>query len=472
MTHLYDLSLATALEAAALVALWASFALVVFGTGKLCAVPIALLYELGHARRRRRSGRGAGESWGRADHQPLVSIVVPAYNEAPVLANCVNSILANEYPHIEVLIVDDGSTDDTGAIAAELAADERVVAIRQQNAGKGAALNRGISHARGEVLMFVDADGIFTPDTVTEMLRAFTHPSIGAVCGDDRPVNLDRVQTRLLALLSHAGTGLVRRALHQIGCLPIVSGNIGAFPREVLDQVGGFNTDTVGEDLELTWRVHRAGYRVAFAPRALVYAESPSTITTLWRQRVRWARGLLQTMRIHRRMIGNPAYGAFGIYLVINTVTMVLAPVLQLLLLLGLPLAALASAGGAPPPAPASSGRGTGVAPLADAAAVLGWLGLVISFIVVVLAAVLNRSARDLRHAWTFPLWPVYSVGMAAVMVAALYQQVRGQRARWNKMTRTGVVSADAARAVVASTERPEHPLNPTGHVNRAAQPG
>lgn len=451
-----------------LFALWSGFGLVVFGTAKLCAVPLAILYEIRHLRRLC-TDRPLGR-YDRANAKPLVSVVVPGYNEAPVLANCVHSILASDYEHLEVVIVDDGSTDDTGAIADRLATDARVTAIHQPNAGKGTALNRGIAQSRGEILMFVDADGIFAPNTVTEMLRAFTDPTVGAVCGDDRPANLDRVQTRLLALLSHAGTGLVRRALHQIGCLPIVSGNIGAYPREVLDLVGDFNTDTVGEDLELTWRVQRAGYRVAFAPRALVYAEAPSTIPTLWRQRVRWARGLLQTMRIHRRMIGNPAYGAFGVYLFVNTITMIVAPVLQLFLLVFLPLAALGWAGFALPAASPQASSATpafspALRPLVDAAAVLGWFGLIVSLTVVVVATLLNRSARDLRHVWTLPLWPLYSAGMAAAMVAAIYQQARGRRARWNKMTRTGVVSAAPARDAVANAARTDARHNaPGGH--------
>ncbi|MFV3577863.1 glycosyltransferase, partial [Mycobacterium tuberculosis] len=93
----------------------------------------------------------------------------------------------------------------------------RVHAVRQENAGKGAALNRGIALARGEVVLLVDADGVFRPDTITRLLRGFRDARVGAVCGNDRPVNLDRVLTRFLALVSHVGTGLMRRALDVLG---------------------------------------------------------------------------------------------------------------------------------------------------------------------------------------------------------------------------------------------------------------
>ncbi|UFU06791.1 glycosyltransferase [Ruania halotolerans] len=405
---------------AATVLFWGGLALMVFGIIKLVAVPLAVAFEWRESRRRRRGHHTL------LDERPWVSVIVPAYNEGPVLANCVRSLVASDYDRIEVVIVDDGSTDDTPQVAAALAARyAQVRSVRQENAGKGAALNRGIAVSTGEVLFFVDSDGIFAPGSVAEMLRGFNHPDVGAVCGDDRPVNLNRIQTRLLAVLSHAGTGLVRRALTMLGCLPIVSGNVGAFPRAVLEQIGGFDETTVGEDLELTWRVHRAGFRVVFQPRALVYAESPSTLRTLWRQRVRWARGLLQTMRIHASMIGNLRYRTFGAYLVVNTLTMVVMPLLQLLVLASLPLVAV-----------------TDQFPVERSVlGVLGWLGIALSLAVVSFAVLLNRAARDLRHLWTLPLWPIYSTALAAVMACALWKEARGGPASWNKMVRTGVVS-------------------------------
>lgn len=359
---------------------------------------------------------------------PLVSIIVPAYNEEVVLANCLRSILQSQYSPYEVICVDDGSTDGTYAVARRIAAeDARVTALTQANAGKGAALNTGIARARGTVLLLVDADGLFQPHTLTRMLKGFRHSDIGAVCGNDRTVNLDRVQTRFLALIGHLGTGLMRRALHELHCLPIVSGNIGAYRRDVLAMVGDVRTDTVGEDLELTWRVYGAGYRVAFAPYAVLYAESPSTPAALWKQRVRWARGLLQVSRRHSAMIGDLDLGAFGMFLLYTVVSQIVVPFLQVAGTLA--LAALLVLGGGETAAPTT---------LWQAGA---FLGLPLAVLLLLVAVFLDRTPGDLRYAWTLPIWPVYSALMSLVMLWAVWLELKGADNRWNKLNRTGTVS-------------------------------
>ena len=397
--------------------------LLVVGLVRLAFVPAALVFEA----RRRRDDLGPAGCGPMFPEAPLVSVVVPAYEESVVIENCVRSVLRSEHPALEIVCVDDGSSDDTFARMERLAAEHpRVRALRQDNAGKGAALNTGIAAARGDILVLVDADGLFRPDTVTRLLRGFRDERVGAVCGNDRPVNLDRVLTRLLSLISHVGTGLMRRALDVLGCLPIVSGNIGAFRRDVLDRVGPLHTDTLGEDLELTWRVARAGYRVTFAPDALVYAESPSTLRGLWRQRVRWARGLLQVTSMHRSMVGNPRYGAFGMYLLYNTAAQVVAPFVQVLAMIALAVLVLVD--------------GSSWVP----SSWWGWvllLGLPLSLGLLLLAVLLDRAPGDLRQLWTLPLWPVYSLMMTFVLLDAARLELGNAENRWNKLDRSGTVS-------------------------------
>ncbi|MEV7603863.1 glycosyltransferase family 2 protein [Paenarthrobacter sp. NPDC089322] len=397
-----------------------------FGAVKLGYVPLALYFN------RLYRHNAAKHRYLALNDTPLVSVIVPGYNEAVVITKCVESILASRYRRLEVILVDDGSSDATPDIMAELAEQhDRVRFLSQANAGKGAALNRGINAADGEILMFVDADGIFAPDTVLHMLEGFDHRDVGAVCGDDRPVNLDRVLTRMLAVLSHVGTGLVRRALSLLHCLPIVSGNIGAFRRDLVREVGGFHEDTLGEDLELTWRIYEAGYRVRFQPKALVYAESPSTLHGLWRQRVRWSRGLLQTLRMHAKMLGRPRYGPFGLFLAFNAMTMVVIPVLQLSVLAVMPFLYIAGAGPIP----------------GEILAILGWLGLFVSLTLIIFSIGLNRSWRDARFLWTLPLWPLYSVFVGLALTSAIVKEVKGSPAVWNKLQRTGVISVTATEA-------------------------
>jgi biofilm PGA synthesis N-glycosyltransferase PgaC len=400
--------------------------LLAVGVVRLFMVPFAVVFETRWRRRRSRSVTDRTIF----DEPPLVSIVVPAYNESVVIANCVRSIARSDYERYEAICVDDGSSDDTYARLRELVEElPRVRAMTKPNGGKGSALNAGIAEAQGSLVMLVDADGVFGPDTISGMVRSFDDERIGAVCGNDRPVNLDRVQTRFLSVISHLGTGLMRRAMDQLHCLAIVSGNIGAFRRDVLDLTGPLNEHTVGEDLELTWRVYEAGYRIAFAPHSLVYAESPSTVRGLWKQRVRWSRGLLQCIVMHPRLIGNPRYGAFGLYLAFNAFTQVAVPVLQIV---GVVVLTVVAAAG-----------DVGAVPVTFWAWVV-FLGLPLSLALLLLAVALDDAWGDLRFAWTLPLWPFYSIGMSAVMLHALWLELRKAENRWNKLDRTGVVSVVA----------------------------
>ena len=356
---------------------------------------------------------------------PLVSIIVPAYNEGRVIRHCVDSILASAYPNREIILVDDGSADDTLERMREYETQPGVTVLGRSNGGKASALNAGLRLARGEIILFVDADGIFERDTIGELLAAFDNERVGAVCGSDSPANLDRLLTRLANLQTHVGTGFARRALSFINCLPIVSGNLGAFRRSVLEATGPFREGFIGEDLELTWRVHKAGYRVVFQPRATVRAETPSTVRGLWKQRVRWARGLLQTARIHRDMFFNPRYGLFAFYLGINLVSMVLIPLFQLASIVILPILAVQEASPVP----------------VNVLGIVGWLGLAFALVASVFSIALDRAWKDLRHLYVAPLWVLYSFFMDAVTVWALILELRGGEARWNKLERTGVVS-------------------------------
>lgn len=409
-------------------------------------VPLALLFELLAWRRERRGDRGLLPA--DPTESPLVTVVVPGYNEERVLTACVESILGCGYPNLDVILVDDGSTDNTAALARSLAEGRREVrAYTKPNGGKGSALNFGIERARGEIVLLVDADGVFDRDTIPEMLRAFRNPKVGAVCGSDRPVNLDRVQTRFLALISHVGTGLVRRALHLLRCLPVVSGNVGAFRRTALQEVavpgmGPLRTDTLGEDLELTWRLHRTGYQVAFAPRAVVHAESPSTVKGLWKQRVRWSRGLLQALRLHRDMIGNLRYGMFGLMLAYTVVAGLAMPVIQVVGTLALPLLWL----------------GGVYTPPMNLLEVAAETGLALAVVLVLVALALDRTPRDLRHAWTLPIWPFYSLMMSATLLRGVLHELANSPNAWNKLERTGVVSIAVPTTAPASLAIEPHP--------------
>lgn len=405
----------------ALVTLFSVLGFTCFAVGLLTLAYYPL--ALAHAFRRRRPPVFR-------ESPPSVSVIVPAYNEEKVIGRCVESILASRYPRLELILVDDGSTDHTLEIMRRYQHLPNVIVITKPNGGKASALNTGLTQAKGEVIFFVDADGVFTPRTIPEMLAGFDSPRVGAVCGNDAPVNLDRLQPRLINIQAHVGSGFVRRALATINCLPIVSGNIGAFRRSVLMKVGPFRRGFVGEDLELTWRVHKAGYRVAFQPWAMVYAEVPSTLRALWKQRVRWARGLLQTARLHRDMFFNPRHGLFGFYLPLNFFSMVIIPLLQLVSVILLPILALM---GQSPVRPNLLG-------------LVAWTGLGMALFASVFAIALDHAWSDLKYLYVVPLWVPYSLFMDMVMLWAILLELGGVRARWHKAERTGVASRKGMR--------------------------
>lgn len=395
-------------------------------------VILSFVFERRQARRLRRGYLGL------EPFQPLVSVVVPAYNEEKVIDACVDSILRCGYPHLDVVLVDDGSSDSTPEkIRWWSNVHPSVRAILKPNGGKGSALNAGAWVARGEILLFVDADGVFTTDTIPAMLRAFANPRVAAVCGNDRPSNLDRFLPRFLATISHVGTGMVRRALHMVNCVPVVSGNIGAFRRDALADVaipgvGPLRTDTVGEDLELTWRLRLAGWQVAFEPDAVVYAESPSTFRGLWKQRVRWARGLLQSLRLHSDAIMSPQHGLFGFYLGYQVLASVAVPVLQMV---GIVAGVAALVGGWTP----------------DRVAIgLLAVSLIAAGAIASYGMALDNAPQHLPHLWLVVFWPIYSLAASGFMVRALFLEARRRPNAWNKLERTGVVSEEARSRVGA----------------------
>ncbi|HEV7864316.1 MAG TPA: glycosyltransferase, partial [Acidimicrobiia bacterium] len=216
---------------------------------------------------------------------PPVSVIVPAYNEEVGIAAAVRSLAQSDYPILEVIVVDDGSTDGTSAVVAALALDDaRVTLIRQTNAGKPAALNVGIGVARHDVIVMVDGDTIFEPDTIRNLVAGLADPTVGAVAGNTKVGNRRGLLGRWQHIEYVMGCNLDRRMYEALGCIMVVPGAIGAFRREALAQVGGVSDETLAEDTDLTMAINRAGWRVVFEARARAWTEVPTSIGQLWRQ--------------------------------------------------------------------------------------------------------------------------------------------------------------------------------------------
>ncbi|WP_414901407.1 glycosyltransferase [Sphingomonas flavalba] len=234
----------------------------------------------------------------------FVSVIIPAYNEARVIAASVRRVLASRDVRIEVIVVDDGSTDGTSAIVATGFADEpRVRLLALENGGKATALNRALALAQGEIVVALDADTQFEPDTIARLVRWFADPAIGAVAGNAKVGNRVNLATRWQSVEYVTAQNLERRALDRFGAITVVPGAVGAWRRAALDAVGGYPVDTLAEDQDLTIAIQRIGWTVAYDADAVAWTEAPQGFRALARQRFRWAFGTLQCLWKHRAVL-------------------------------------------------------------------------------------------------------------------------------------------------------------------------
>jgi cellulose synthase/poly-beta-1,6-N-acetylglucosamine synthase-like glycosyltransferase/peptidoglycan/xylan/chitin deacetylase (PgdA/CDA1 family) len=375
---------------------------------------VAVVLALRHARTPPPSRRWAGP----------VTVIVPAYNEAAGIEAALRSLVASRWPHgLTVIVVDDGSTDRTGNIVARLALPG-VYLIRQANQGKPAALNAGLAAARTEVVVMVDGDTVFQPDTIAELVAPFADPRVGATSGNAKV--LDR--RSLLGRWQHAeyvmGFNLDRRLLATLGAVTTVPGAVGAFRADALRDTHGVSPDTIAEDTDLTIAIQRSGWRVVFQDRAIAWTEAPSTLGDLWRQRYRWCYGTLQSVWKHRRaMLEGRSIGLIGLpyALVFQVVVALLGPIVDVAALYGL-------------------------ATSQAQAVTSAWLGFTLAQLG--LAAVAFRLDREsLRPLWSVPLQlVVYRQLMYLVVIQSMASALAGTRLRWHKLRRLGLPSAQPVR--------------------------
>ena len=231
---------------------------------------------------------------------PPVTIIVPAFNEGVVIQSAIRSLLDLDYPAYEILVIDDGSTDDTRARAAELEGRYGGVSVRvvgKANAGKAAALNTGIALARHDFVLCMDGDSRLARETLRVAARHFADERVGAVAGNVKVVNRNGMWTRLQALEYIEGLNMARRAQGFLRAVNIIPGPVGLFRREALVGVGGYDTDTFAEDADLTLKILTAGWQVTYEDSAIAYTEAPEQLLDLIKQRYRWTRGILQALR-------------------------------------------------------------------------------------------------------------------------------------------------------------------------------
>ncbi len=357
---------------------------------------------------------------------PDVTVIIPAFNEEAGIAATVQTMAESQYRgRLEIIVVDDGSTDSTAQVAASLGYPF-VRVITQRNSGKPGALNTGIRQAHSDILVLVDGDTVFQPDTIGMLVAPLADPEVGAVSGNTKVFNRKGFLGRWQHLEYVVGFNLDRRMYDMLGVMPTVPGAVGAFRRSALHGAGGVSHDTLAEDTDLTMALCRGGWRVVYAPRAIAWTEVPATLSALWKQRYRWCYGTMQAMWKHRHaMVERGGSGRFG---------RLCLPYLWLFQIL-LPL----------------------LAPLIDVFSIYGivflnpvqvgvfWLSFT-ALQMLIAGYALRLDRERLRPLWVLPFQLiVYRQLMYLVTIQSVITALLGTRQRWQATTRTGVFTDQAA---------------------------
>jgi poly-beta-1,6 N-acetyl-D-glucosamine synthase len=246
---------------------------------------------------------------------PMVTILVPCYNEGAVVQGSIRSLLELDYPRYEILVIDDGSSDDTTARARAYEGEHGravVRVLRKPNGGKSRALNTGIANAQSRFILCMDGDSALHPQTLRRAIRHMHDESVGAVAGSVKVVNRTNLLSSLQALEYIEGLNMVRAAQGFFRLVNIIPGPIGLFRRSALESVGGYDHDTFAEDCDLTLKLLCDGWKIKYEPGSIAYTEAPEKLLDLLKQRYRWTRGILQAISKHKLRLVDPRQG-FGV---------------------------------------------------------------------------------------------------------------------------------------------------------------
>ncbi len=247
-----------------------------------------------------------------AQYQPLVTVIIPAWNEEVGLLATIKTLLESSYRRLQIVVVNDGSTDGSDMMMRrfldkyyrEVYGTPNAVQLLyhyQQNGGKGSALNTGIHMATGDIIMSIDADCIVDRNAIRNFAQAFADPLVMAAVGN---VKVGNTQTMVGAIqhLEYLFSFYFKKADSLLNTIYIIGGAAGAFRREVFQRIGIYNTKNITEDIELSVRIQKAGMKIVYVPDAIIYTEGASELRGLMKQRLRWKRGRFETFMQHRDM--------------------------------------------------------------------------------------------------------------------------------------------------------------------------
>ena len=370
--------------------------------------------------------------------QPPVSIIVPAYNEEITAVRTIESLLQQDYPALTVLFVDDGSKDNTyQAVRNAYGEDPRVRVLTKANGGKASALNFGIAQADTEFVVCIDADTQLRKNAVTELMKRFASfgdKQVGAVAGNVKVGNEVNLITRWQSIEYITSQNFDRRAFELLNAITVVPGALGAFRKSALIEAGGFSTDTLAEDCDLTMRLLKTGYRVNHANKAVSYTEAPETLRQFLRQRFRWSFGVMQSFWKNRDALFNRQYGNFGMIAMPNILIFqlflpILAPLADLVLVFSMIAAAF------------------GIIP----AGLDHFLLYYVIFTLVDMAGAAlafhfedEEKNKYARLVWMIPQRFMYRQLMYYIFVRSFSKALKGEMQGWGVLKRTGNVQQTA----------------------------
>ncbi|MFG6585231.1 glycosyltransferase [Sulfitobacter sp. 1A12779] len=400
----------------------------VFAVGALRSASLLLLA----GRRQRHTPTPSG-------HEPSVTIVIPAYNEEQVIEQCIRKALLSEYPDFDIIVVDDGSTDDTYLKAASFSYHPLVTVLKQPNRGKAAALNAALDEAQSDILICIDADSQIAPDAVRLLAAHFENPNVGAVAGKVVVGNRRNLLTRLQALEYITSQAIERRAKEHLNAITVVPGAIGAWRTTALMEAGIFSTETLTEDADMTMAVIRSKYKALYEDRAIARTEVPASLRGLMIQRLRWSLGMMQAgwkhlgATIEGRALGLVALPDLAVF---GYLMPLLAPLADLFLVI-LIVEFVADFGTADEHAKVIA------SPLLIAYLMLPTLE--------VLSAIRAFRLDPLEDRWLLLLLPLQRLFYRPILyisvIRALWRAATGSLANWGRMTRVGFQFDTANRA-------------------------
>jgi len=357
----------------------------------------------------------------RGKRSDLVDIIVPAYNEEVNAVKTIQNLLQLDYPNFRILFVDDGSKDNTYSLVQSAFQDEkRVEILTKPNGGKASALNFGLALSDANFVVCIDADTLLKKDAVSRLMDYFYGDNVGAVAGNVKVGNESTILTIWQSIEYVTSQNFDRRAFDYLNCITVVPGAIGAFRKRAIMDAGGFTTDTLAEDCDLTIRILKKGYRIHNAEGANAITEAPETLNMFLKQRFRWSFGIMQAFWKHREACFNPQFGTLG------TVALPNILIFQIIL----PL----------------------IAPLADFFMILGvlWgngiqiLSYYLAFMLIdagvsVIAFIFEKE-RMWKILWLIPQRLVYRQLMYYILFKSIRKALKGELQTWGTLKRTGNV--------------------------------